>query len=49
MMRPVPKNHLRRRRPPADIFDTFHRGKDKKGGAGKKAHDAEKPFGSSYY
>ena len=34
---------------PKDIFDTFHRGKDKKDGAGKKAHAAEKPFGSSYY
>ena len=34
---------------PKDIFDTFHRGKDKKDGAGKKAHGAEKPFGSSYY
>ena len=34
---------------PKDIFDTFHRGKDKENGAGKKAHGAEKPFGSSYY
>lgn len=34
---------------PKDIFNTFHRGKDKKDGAGKKAHGAEKPFGSSYY
>ena len=34
---------------PKDIFDTFHRGKDKKDGAGKKAHSSEKPFGSSYY
>jgi len=34
---------------PRDIFDTFHRGKDKAGGAGRKAHSAEKPFGSSYY
>lgn len=34
---------------PKDIFDTFHRGKDKNDGAGKKAHGAEKPFGSSYY
>ena len=34
---------------PKDIFATFHRGKDKQGGANKKAHSAEKPFGSSYY
>ena len=34
---------------PKDIFDTFHRGKDKKDGSGKKARGAEKPFGSSYY
>jgi hypothetical protein len=34
---------------PKDIFATFHRGKDKQGGANKKAHAAEKPFGSSYY
>ena len=34
---------------PKDIFDTFHRGKDKKDGAGKKSHSSEKPFGSSYY
>ena len=34
---------------PKDIFATFHGGKDKQGGANKKAHSAEKPFGSSYY